>query len=122
MAETLRVNGVKEFIADAEKAEKETKKLVRGRLRDVAKPVLRESRRKLAAYDARSASRLGISLRKAGTVSVEQRMRRTTGAHPQFGALQQHQVLEPTLDEQEDNINREFTKAVDDVADILAKG
>jgi hypothetical protein len=122
MTETLRVHGVREFIRDADKAEKETKKLVRGRLRDVAKPVLKEARSRLSRYDARSAARLGISVRKAGTVSVEQRMRRTTGAHPQFGALQQHDILEPALDEQQDKVEREFKEAVDDVADILSKG
>lgn len=115
--QTIRVHGLKEFLRAADLAGKETKKMVRGRMREVAEPVLQDARRKLSRYDARSASRLGISVRKAGTVSVEQRLRRTTGAHPQFGSLQQHQVLEPALDENADKIERWFEDALDDIAD-----
>jgi hypothetical protein len=86
VAETIHVRGLREFVLAADAAGKETKKLVRDRLREVAEPVLADARSKLSRYDARSASRLGVSVRRAGTVTVEQRLRRTTGAHPQFGA------------------------------------
>jgi hypothetical protein len=117
MAQTVRVDGLKEFLRATDRADKATKKMVRDRLRDVAKPVLEDARRGLARYDTRSASRLGISVRKAGTVSVEQRLRRTTGAHPQFGSLQQHSVLEPALDANAVAVMRGFEKALDDITD-----
>jgi hypothetical protein len=119
MAQTVRIHGLKEFLRATDNAGKATKKLVRDRLREVAKPVLEDARRGLSRYDARSASRLGISVRKAGTVSVEQRLRRTTGAHPQFGALQQHQVLEPALSMNTAVVMRGFEDALDDIADIF---
>lgn len=115
MASTVQVKGLKEFIRACDAADKETKKLVRGRLREIAEPVLRDAQSKLSRYDARSASRLGISVRRVGTVSVEQRLRRTTGAHPQFGALQMSEVLIPALDENADQIERRFEQALDDL-------
>lgn len=116
---TIRVKGLSGLIRAADASTKEAKKLVRDRLRKVAEPVLADARTKLSRYDQRSASHLGISVRRVGTVSVEQRLRRTTGAHPQFGALQMTQVLMPALDENAHRIEREFEDALDDIADAF---
>lgn len=116
---TLRVKGLSGLIKAADAAGKETKKQVRDRLRQVAEPVRADAASKLSRYDARSASRLGISVRRVGTVAVEQRLRRTTGAHPQFGALQMAEALMPALDENADMIEREFEEALDDIADVF---
>lgn len=121
MAETIQVKGLKEFLRATDRADKATKKLVRSRLREIAEPVLRDARSKLSGYDVRSASRLGISVRRAGTVSVEQRLRRTTGAHPQFGALQMTEALLPALDENANEIERRFELALDDIADVFER-
>jgi hypothetical protein len=117
---TLRVKGVRELVRAADAAGKETKKLVRDRLRKVAEPVLADWRRELSRYDARSASRLGISVRRTGSVSVEQRLRRTTGLHPDFGALQMTQAV-AALDENAMRIEHEFEQAVDEIADNFGK-
>jgi hypothetical protein len=119
-ATTLRVEGLSGLIKAADAAGRETKKLVRDRLREVARPVLDDARSKLSRYDARSASRLGISIRRVGTVSVEQRLRRTTGAHPEFGVLQMESALMPALDENMDTIERRMEAALDDVADAFS--
>ena len=116
---TLKVEGLSGLVKAADAAGKETKKLVRDRLREVAAPVLDDARSKLSRYDARSASRLGISVRRVGTVAVEQRLRRTTGAHPNFGALQMQEALMPALDENMDTIERRMEDALDDVADAF---
>lgn len=121
-ATTIRVEGLSAFLKATDRAGKETKKLVRDRLREVAQPVLQDARAKLARYDARSASRLGISVRRVGTVAVEQRLRRTTGAHPQFGSLQMTEALIPALDENADRIERRFEQALDDIADVFERG
>ena len=107
------------LIRAADAAGKETKKLVRDRLRQMAKPVLDDARSKLSRYDARSASRLGISVRRVGTIAVEQRLRRTTGARPQFGALQMREALMPALEENTDRIERQLERALDDIADAF---
>lgn len=119
---TIQVKGLREFLRATDAAGKETKKMVRDRLRKVAEPVLKDARVKLSAYDARSASRLGISVRRTGMVAVEQRLRRTTGAHPQFGALQMAEALMPALDENTDDVVQEFEKALDDIADAFERG
>lgn len=121
MAEAVRVQvkGLSGLIKAADAAGKETKKLVRDRLREAAEPVLQDARSKLARYDERSASRLGVSVRRVGTVAVEQRLRRTTGAHPQFGALQMTEALMPALDENADQIERRLEHALDAVADAF---
>lgn len=49
-------------------------------------------------------------------------MRRTTGAHPQFGSLQMQEALMPALDENADQIERRFDDAVDDILDIFERG
>jgi hypothetical protein len=121
MADRVNVTGVRELVRAADAAGKETKKLVRDRLRKFAEPVLLESRARLSRYDVRSASRLGISVRRTGTVSVEQRMRRTTGAHPQFGALQMTEVLIPALDANEQKVMADFEEAVDDIVKVFER-
>lgn len=119
MAARVHVKGLSGMIKAADAAGKETGKLVRDRLREMAEPVLADARSRLSRYDARSASRLGISVRRVGTVAVEQRLRRTTGAHPQFGALQMQKALIPALDENTRGIELEFNNALDDIADTF---
>lgn len=116
---TIRVEGLRGMLRASDAAGKEAKKLVRDRLREVAEPVLRDARTKLARYDGRSASRLGISVRKVGTVSVEQRLRRTTGARPQFGSLQMNEALAPALEENTDEVVQRFERALDEIADAF---
>lgn len=117
METRVTTKGLREFIRAADAAEKETKKLVRGKLREVAEPVLAAAQVKLSAYDARSAARLGISVRRTGLVAVEQRQRRTTGQRPNFGSLQMREALIPALAENENEIERGFNRAVDEIAD-----
>jgi hypothetical protein len=121
MAQRVNVTGVRELVRAADAAGKETKKIVRDRLRKMAEPVLQESRARLSLYDARSASRLGVSVRRSGTVSVEQRLRRTTGAHPQFGSLQMTEALIPALDSNSEEIMRGFEDAVDDIVKVFER-
>jgi hypothetical protein len=112
----VRVRGLRELIRAADAAGAETKKLVRGRLREMAQPVLRDARSRLGAYDAGSAARLGISVRRTGLVSVEQRARKVTGQRPDFGVLQMQRALIPALNENGDRIERGFEAAVDEIA------
>lgn len=120
MQQTVRVEGLRELIRAADNAGKETKKLVRGELRKAAEPVRDEARRLFAPVDAKSASRYGISVRRSGIVSVEQRLRKTTGLHPEFGALQMRTALEPALDSKADEVGERMEAAVDRIGDGFA--
>jgi hypothetical protein len=110
---TYRVEGLRSLIRATDAAGKETKKLVRDDLRRVAEPVKQSAQARFARYDARSASRYGISVRRTGYVSVEQRLRRTTGHHPQYGSLQMRKALIPALEDNTDNIVAGLEQALD---------
>lgn len=119
-ARTVTTKGLRELIRAADAAGKETKKAVRGRLREVAKPVLEQWRGELAGYDAGSAGKLGISVRRTGMVSVEQRAKRTTGQRPNFGRLQMAQGMR-ALDANAQEIELGLEQAVDDIADVFER-
>lgn len=97
-------------------AGKETKRLVRDELRKAAEPVREEAARRFAPIDVRSAARYGISVRRVGTVAVEQRLRRTTGHHPEFGALQMRRALLPALESNEDKVVAHLDEALERLA------
>lgn len=100
----VRVRGLRSLLRATDAAGKDTKRLVRDELRKAAEPVRAEAAARFAPYDARSATRYGISVRRVGTVAVEQRLRRTTGQHPEFGALQMRKALVPALESNEDKV------------------
>ena len=105
-----------------DQAGKETKKLVRGELRKAAQPVLMSARQRLAPIDARSAAKLGISVRKVGTVSVEQRLRKTTGLRPDFGKLQMREALVPALEDNVDEVVQHLEDALERMTDAWGRG
>lgn len=117
MTKTVRVEGLAQLLRATDAAGKETKKLVRDELRKAAVPVRDEAARKFEEFSPRSASRYGISVRKVGTVSVEQRLRRTTGARPDFGSLQMRKALVPALDDKSDEVLDALDEALDRLAD-----
>lgn len=120
--ETVRVEGLRELLRATDKASKETKKLVRGELRKAALPVLTDARARLAPIDTRSASKLGISVRKVGTVTVEQRLRRTTGLRPDFGRLQMGRALIPALEDNADRVVEHLGETLDRLTEEWGRG
>lgn len=94
---------------------KDTKRLVRGKLREAAEPVRQDASMRFAKYDAKSASKYGISVRRTGIVSVEQRLRKSAAAdrrRPSFGSLQMRKALLPALADNGDLIERRVGEAV----------
>ena len=116
MADGIKVTGYKEFLKACDRADKETKKFVRETFRDVGDIVKDDAQKRLAKIDERSAAGLRTVVRQRG-VSVEQSLRKTTGEHPEFGTLQMEEALLPALDEQEPQVGRAFSRAIDKVAD-----
>ena len=103
MAQTYRVTGLRELLRVTDQLPKDVKKGVRDELRKVAVPIRDEAQsRFLATIDANpKKSRYGISVRKVGTVAVEQRVKSTTSRanpalkRPQFVELQFQRALDP---------------------------
>lgn len=118
---TVKVDGLKDFNRDVRKAEKDTRKVVRNRLREVGEVVRVDAANRLQEYDDRSARGLKVRVRAAG-IFVEQSLRKTSGLRPDFGELQMVQALLPSVQENEAEMVRQMEKAADDLADVVEGG
>jgi len=82
---------------------------------EVGKIVAEDARSRFAGISASSAAGFRPRTRGFGSAVVEQRRRRTTGQHPQFGALQMRRALLPALFSKEG----EVVKGLEDMLDRL---
>jgi hypothetical protein len=97
---TVRVKGLRELQAAFRKMDKELGKELRDELREAGKIVQQEATSRFSHVDARSAAGYKVRVRARG-VAVEQSLRRTTGQHAQYGALQMRRALQPALESKE---------------------
>ncbi len=116
--ETVRVDGLREFMRATAKAEKDTKKLVRARLREAGESVRIEAKDRFSRISAESASKFKVRARAAG-VFVEQSARKTTGLRPDYGSLQMTRALIPALELKADEVTEEVAKAADELRDMV---
>jgi hypothetical protein len=116
----LVVRGYREFLRATARSTAETKRAVRGALREVGEVVKVDATRRFERFDARSAAGYRVRVRQRG-VAVEQSLRKTTGKHPEFGALQMRKALLPALVSKEREVERGFEKAIDKVADTFER-
>lgn len=117
---TIRVKGLREFQRACAKAPKEARKEVRKAFRKVGELVRADARERLSEYDGRSARALRVRVNQRG-VWVGQSLRKTTGAHPEWGELQMTRALRPALDDKRDEAERELELALDVVADRFGR-
>lgn len=117
----LRVTNLREFVRAADAAGKATKKQVRDRLRKVADVVREDTSRRLARFDAGSAAGVGVSVRRAGSLTVEQRHPKTTGRRPFYGGVQMRHAFEPALEANAAQIDSEMDQAIEEIADIFER-
>lgn len=89
------------------------KKYTRQALREAAEPIRANAAARFARYDFESAATFGVSVRKTGTITVEQRRRRTTRKHPEFGVLQMRRALIPALRDNQEEVLASVNHAVD---------
>lgn len=120
MPNTVRVRGYREFVRACDRAGKESKKEVRDAFRKVGDIVKVDAAARFAHIDQRSAAGYRTVVRQRG-VAVEQRLGRTTGTRPDFGALQMRKALDPALAAKEGEIVKAFDDAIDKVADHFDK-
>lgn len=116
--ETIKVEGLRDFLRDTNKAERETKKKVRERLKEAGDVVRKEASRMFDPVSAKTAAGYRVRARVSG-VHVEQSLRKTTGTRPDYGALQMRRALIPALIAKEDDVHREMEKAAEDLAEIV---
>lgn len=115
-AETLRVKGYREFVRATNRAERESRQVVKTAFRAVGEPVRAEAARLLSAFNERSAAGLRVSVTQRG-VSVLQSIRKTTGLHPEWGSFQMRFALLPALRREQRRSEVAAENAVDVISD-----
>ena len=117
---TLVVKGYKEFLRAAKDAGSVTNREVRAAFRRSGEIVRADAAQRLTKYSTTSAAGLKVRVRQRG-VAVEQSLRKTTGAHPQYGSLQMRKALLPALARNEPAVEAEFEKALDEVKAVFER-
>jgi hypothetical protein len=115
---TVRVKGLKELNRAINKADKDTKKLLKARFVKVGDIVRDEGRSRFSSIDAGSAAGFQSKALVSG-VKVQQSKRKTTGRRGDYGSLQMRRALLPALDAKQSDVVDELEKALDDIADII---
>ena len=119
MAQAVRVKGLRDFQRACALAPKDTRREVKRELAAVGEAVEAEARQLFAPIDARSAAGFRTVVRQRG-VAVEQTKRRTTGQHPEFGAMQMRTLLQ-ARESKRGETERGMEEAIDRVADLFEK-
>jgi len=120
MAEVVRVLGYREFLRATDRAGRSVKREVRNAYKPVGEIVRADAAEKFSGFSEKSAAGFKVSVRQSG-VSVRQSLRKTTGTNPGWGALQMTRALLPARAEKREEVEREFEKAIDRVADIFER-
>ncbi len=117
---TIVVRGYKEFLQAAKNAGTATNHEVRAAFREAGELVRADAAQRLTKYSTTSAAGLKVRVRQRG-VAVEQSLRKTTGAHPQYGSLQMRKALLPALAKEADAVELKFEEALDKVKLIFER-
>ena len=120
-AETLRVVGYRDVMRAFARADKETKREVRKTFRKVGEAVRLDAAARLAPVSARSAAGYRTSVRQKG-VAVQQRLRKTTRKHPEWGSYQMRHALLPAMRGNQARTEKAFEDALDQVCDHFNRG
>lgn len=118
---TVQVKDFRLFMAALQAADKKTKRAAREEIRKAGEHVRVEAAARFGSTDIRSAGGYKTRVRQRG-IAVEQSLRRTTGQHPEYGALQMRRALIPALDANEEKTIRAVEHALDQVADRFNMG
>ena len=118
MASQVRMKGYREFMRATAKAQKDSKKIIHGKLREAADVVREDASRRFDSYDPKTAAGFRIRSRVGG-VFIEQRLRKTTGMHPEYGALQMAVALEPALEAKSGEVTRNVEEALSELVAIF---
>lgn len=113
MTQAFRVEGLASLLRVVDAQPKEVSRDIRKALRNVAEPVRRDATGLFVAeVDSNPArTRYGISVRKAGTITVEQRIGRTSDVKKRrrsFAVRQKKHALTPAVERNVATVEREF--------------
>jgi hypothetical protein len=118
--EVLKVTGYRELLRACQRAERSSRAEVRRSLKTVGEIVRADAAEDFSQFSAKSAAGFKVRVRQRG-VAVEQSLRKTTGKHPEWGALQMTKALLPARARDEAKVEAEFNRALDRVADVFER-
>lgn len=113
MAGSVRIVGLRELTRDLGRADKELARELRRELREAAKIVSLDARERFSPIDPSSAMGIQPRVRSGGLAVAEQRRKRTTGKHPEFGKLQMRRALLPALSAKRDEVEKHMEEMLD---------
>lgn len=116
----IYVKGYREFRRGINAADRAHYHEVYEGLKRAGEVVKDDSYRRFRTYSEKSASGFRVRSRIGG-VYVEQKLRKTTGHHPEYGALQMRKALLPSLESQRADVQKELEKAFDKLVDLATK-
>ena len=119
MAESVsvKVHGIKELGQALKRVDRELARELDDALKDAAQIVSDNARSRFSFIDSRSAGGFRPRIKGFGRVVVEQRKRKTTGQHPEFGSLQMRRALLPAMREDEPKV----IEALEHMLDTLGR-
>lgn len=92
---TVRVHGLRELNSALKRYDRELQRDLDASLLEAGLEISNLAAAKFSFYDAKSAMGFRPRMRGFGRLVVEQRYRKTTGQHPEFGSLQMQKALLP---------------------------
>ena len=113
----VRVHGLRELHSALKRYDERLKHELESELKQAGQIVADDARSRFSRYDEKSAAGFRPRLRGFGRVVVEQRKRRTTGQHPDYGALQMRRALLPAVMSNEEKV----VEALDGMLDRLGR-
>lgn len=111
-AGAVRVTGLRQLQKALRDYDKEAAKELRAALRGAGESVRARAQELFAPVNAESAQGFKVRVRLRG-VAVEQSKPRTTGQHPEYGALQMKRALLPALGSERDALMEKVDAALD---------
>jgi len=113
---TLQLEGYTLAMKLLAASDKASRKAWRDEIRQATDHVRVDASRLFAGTNSRSATGYRTRVRQRGA-AVEQSIRKTTGRHPEYGALQMRKALLPALYMNEDRTVRQVEQALDRICD-----
>ena len=117
---TIVVRNLREFVRATDRAGPSTKKMVRNELRLAGDLVRADAYARFRPFSERTARGFRVAVRQRG-VSVEQRLARTTGLHPEWGVEQMEKALLPARAAELAVIARSFEKSLLRICDEIKR-
>lgn len=113
---TIQIKGLAALNRAFKRYDKQAQRGLERDLLDAANIVALDARARFSFYDLRSAAGYRPRTRGFGRIVVEQRRRKTTGQHPEYGALQMRKALVPALYSQQEPVLKRVEQMLDRIA------